>query len=105
MPEEHARRECCEARRYAKISSCQPNPRNLKRIRRNTNPRRLGNLCFIAFASSVTTCSALRLRILTPSNAPIAIKARISGLYPIGHSILLPIGPTIRYNLRRILAK
>jgi hypothetical protein len=71
----------------------------------NTNLRRRGNLCFIVFAFSVTTCSALRLRILTPSSAPIAIKARFSGLYPICRSNLLQIGPPIGYNLRRILAK
>jgi hypothetical protein len=72
---------------------------------RNTNPRRLGNQSFIVFASSVTTCSALRLRILTPSSAPIAIKAKISRLDPIWRSVLLQIRPAIGYNLRRILAK
>jgi hypothetical protein len=70
----------------------------------NTKLRRLGNLCFIVFASSVTTCFVLRLRILTPSSAPIAIKARLSGLYPMCYSVLLQIRPPIRYNLRRVFA-
>jgi hypothetical protein len=70
-------------RRYDKIPIWQLNPLNRKLMPRNTSLRRRGNLCFIVFAFSVTTCSALRLRILTPSSAPIAIKANISRLYPI----------------------
>jgi hypothetical protein len=72
---------------------------------RNTNLQRPDNLCFIVFASSVTICSALRLRILTPSNVPAAIKARPATLYPICHSVLLQFDPPIRYNLPRIFAE
>lgn len=70
---------------------------------RNTILRRRGNLCFIVYAFSVTICSALRLRILTPSSAPVAIKASVYRLYPILHSGLLQIAAPIGYNLRRIL--
>jgi hypothetical protein len=65
-----------------KFGLWQTNPLNPRNMLQNTILQRRDSLCFIVFAFSVTICSALRLRILTPSSAPIAIKASTFRLYP-----------------------
>ena len=67
--------------------------------------RRRGNQCSIVCASSVTTCFALRRKILTPSNARIVIRVRPSQLRPT--VILTPahvsFHASFSYNLRHTI--
>jgi hypothetical protein len=80
------------------------NPLNPSPIPRNTKPLHQGNLFSIVFALSVTTCSALRLRILTRNNAPVAIKGSFPSLCAALRSRFLQIPFSFSYNLRRIPA-
>jgi len=58
----------------ARILQCQLSRSNLK-LMKSPTLRRRANQPYTAFASSVTTCFALRRKILTPSSVQIAIRA------------------------------
>jgi hypothetical protein len=87
-------------RHCAKIQAWQVSQinHNLRLMLRNTKHLRLDNLFSIVFALSVTTCSALRLKILTRNNAPVATKGNLAG------SRFLQIPFSFSYNRRCIFA-
>ena len=96
-----ARRSCRVAFCCARISTWQMNlhPRSL--MLTNWKLRRLGSPFCIVFASSVTTCSALRRKISTPSSAPTATRAKLA----LRDSIFIPAACHFVFRSATICAK